>query len=54
MVKKVIIVVDVITSGNTIKEAINVLINKGAEPVVVTVLIDKVGISEIGGIPVES
>lgn len=52
--KKVIIVDDVITSGRTIKEVINALIDLGAEPVVVIVLIDKVGISEIEGIPVES
>lgn len=52
--KKAIIVDDVITSGRTIKEVINALIDQGTEPVVVTVLIDKVGISEIEGIPVES
>jgi HTH-type transcriptional regulator, activator of D-glucose/D-fructose catabolism len=52
--KKVIIVDDVITSGKTVKEVINALIDQGAEPVVVTVLIDKVGISEIDGVPVES
>ncbi|RBQ24108.1 Orotate phosphoribosyltransferase [Candidatus Methanobinarius endosymbioticus] len=52
--KKVIIVDDVITSGKTVKEVINALIDLGAEPVVVTVLIDKVGISEIEGIPIES
>lgn len=52
--KKVIIVDDVITSGRTIKEVINALTDLGAEPVVVTVLIDKVGISEIDGIPVKS
>jgi orotate phosphoribosyltransferase len=52
--KKVIIVDDVITSGNTVKEAIKTLIDHGAEPMVVAVLIDKVGFSEIEGIPVES
>ncbi len=53
-VKKVIIVDDVITSGRTVKEVINALIAQGAEPIAVTVLIDKVGISEIEGVPVES
>ncbi|BBL62802.1 MAG: orotate phosphoribosyltransferase-like protein [Methanobrevibacter arboriphilus] len=52
--KKVIIVDDVITSGRTVKEVINALIAQGAEPIAVTVLIDKVGISEIEGVPVES
>lgn len=36
------------------KEVINALIAQGAEPIAVTVLIDKVGISEIEGVPVES
>mgnify|MGYP002349204982 CR=1 FL=1 len=52
--KKVIIVDDVITSGRTVKEVINALIDQGAEPIAVAVLIDKVGISEIEGVPVES
>lgn len=52
--KKVVIVDDVITSGRTIKEVIEVLKKQGAEPTTVTVLIDKKGISEIDGVPVES
>ena len=52
--KRVIIVDDVITSGNTVKEVVNALKDQGAEPIAVTVLIDKVGISEIDGVPVES
>ena len=52
--KKVIIVDDVITSGRTVKEVINALIDQGAEPIAVAVLIDKVGISEIEGVPIES
>lgn len=52
--KKVVIVDDVITSGRTIKEVIEVIKNQGAEPTTVTVLIDKKGISEIDGVPVES
>lgn len=52
--KKVIIVDDVITSGKTVTQVINALKDQGAEPIAVTVLIDKVGISQIEGIPVES
>ena len=52
--KKVIIVDDVITSGKTVSQVINTLKEQGAEPIAVTVLIDKVGISEIEGIPIES
>ena len=52
--KSVVVVDDVITSGKTINEAINVLNDLGAEPLGVVVLIDKKGISEIGNIPVES
>ena len=52
--KKVIVVDDVITSGKTLTEVVNTLKDHGAEPIAVTVLIDKVGISEIEGIPVES
>jgi len=52
--KKVVIVDDVITSGRTVNEAINVLKDLGADPLCVVVLIDKKGISEIEGVPVES
>jgi len=52
--KKVIIVDDVITSGKTVKEVVNALKDQGAKPIAVAVLIDKVGISEIDGVPVES
>ncbi len=52
--KKVVIVDDVITSGRTINEAIDVLNSLGADPLGVVVLIDKKGISEIGNVPVES
>jgi len=52
--KRVIIVDDVITSGKTVKEVVNALKDQGAEPIVVAVLIDKVGISQIEGVPVES
>lgn len=52
--KKVVIVDDVITSGRTIKETINVLNGLGADPLGVVVLIDKKGISEIENVPVKS
>ena len=52
--KKVIIVDDVITSGKTAKEVIHTVKDQGGEPVCVTVLIDKAGLSEIEGVPVES
>lgn len=52
--RKVVIVDDVITSGRTIQEAINVLKDLRAKPLAVVVLIDKKGISEVEGVPVES
>ena len=52
--KKVIIVDDVITSGKTVKEVIHTVKDNGGEPTCVTVLIDKAGLSEIEGVPVES
>ena len=52
--KKVIIVDDVITSGKTAKEVIHTVKDLGGEPTCVTVLIDKAGLSEIEGVPVES
>lgn len=52
--KKVVIVDDVITSGKTVKEVIHTVKDLGGKPTCVTVLIDKAGLSEIEGIPVES
>jgi orotate phosphoribosyltransferase len=52
--KKVVIVDDVITSGRTIAEAIKIFKDVGAEPLAAIVLIDKKGISEVEGVPVES
>ncbi len=52
--KKVVIVDDVITSGKTVKEVIHTVKDLGGEPTCVTVLIDKAGLSEIEGIPIES
>ena len=52
--KKVVIVDDVITSGKTVKEVIHTVKDLGGQPTCVTVLIDKAGLSEIEGVPVES
>lgn len=52
--KKVVIVDDVITSGKTVREVIHTVKDLGGEPTCVAVLIDKAGLSEIEGIPVES
>lgn len=52
--KKVVIVDDVITSGKTAKEVIHTVRDLGGEPICVVVLIDKAGLSEIEGVPVES
>ena len=52
--KKVIIVDDVITSGKTAREVIHTVKDLGGDPICVTVLIDKTGLSEIEEVPVES
>ena len=52
--KKVVIVDDVITSGKTAREVIHTVRDLGGEPICVTVLIDKAGLSEIEEVPVES
>lgn len=52
--KKVVIVDDVMTSGNTVKEVIAAVKDHGGDPIVVTVLIDKAGLSEVDGVPIES
>ncbi len=52
--KNVVIVDDVITSGNTIREAIDVCKTQGAKPLAVTVLVDKKGITDMDNVPVKS
>ena len=52
--KKVVIVDDVITSGKTAREVIHTVRDLGGEPTCVTVFIDKAGLSDIEGVPVES
>ena len=52
--KRIVIVDDVTTSGNTVKDVIKVVKDHGGEPLVVTVLIDKSGLEEVDGVPIES
>ncbi|MBE6493135.1 MAG: orotate phosphoribosyltransferase-like protein [Methanosphaera stadtmanae] len=52
--KNVVIVDDVITSGRTISDAIETCKNHGANPVSVTVLVDKKGIKEVNDVPIQS
>ena len=52
--KSVFIVDDVITSGSTIKDTIDVCKSLGATPLAVSVLVDKKGIKEIDDVPVKS
>jgi len=49
-----IIVDDVITSGNTMKEVVKYLKKHGAIPVAIWVIFDKRGIRDIDGVPVYS
>lgn len=52
--KRVVIVDDVITSGNTMDEVVKTVLSRGGEPVAITVLIDKAGLDYIDGVPVKS
>ncbi len=52
--KKCVIIDDVITSGATITETIDVLKAAGATPVAVAVLIDKKGLESVKDVPVYS
>ena len=52
--ERCIIVDDVITSGNTMKEVIKYLKKHNAVPVAIWVIFDKRGIKEIDGVPVYS
>ncbi|ADN34984.1 phosphoribosyltransferase [Methanolacinia petrolearia DSM 11571] len=49
-----LIVDDVVTTGNTITEAIEYIRKHGGEPVGILVLFDKRGLKEIGGVPLYS
>jgi orotate phosphoribosyltransferase len=52
--ERCIIVDDVITSGNTMKEVVKYLKKHGAVPVAIWVIFDKRGIKDIEGVPVYS
>jgi orotate phosphoribosyltransferase len=52
--ERCIIVDDVITSGNTMKEVVKYLKKHGATPVAIWVIFDKRGITDIEGVPVFS
>ncbi len=52
--KKCVIVDDVITTGNTMKDVINQLRSSGAKPVAITVLVDKTGSESISEVPVHA
>ena len=52
--KNCVLIDDVVTSGTTLIEAVALLENLGAKPVAIAVLIDKKGIDEISGVPLNS
>lgn len=52
--KSIVIVDDVITSGATVTDAINVCKTHGAKPIAVTVLVDKKGINDLSNVPIKS
>jgi Orotate phosphoribosyltransferase homologs len=52
--QRCIIVDDVITSGNTMRELVKYLKKHGALPVAIWVIFDKRGIRDIDGVPVYS
>lgn len=49
-----VIVDDVITSGNTLREAVEYLRGHGASPLSIWVIFDKRGLREIDGVPVQA
>jgi orotate phosphoribosyltransferase len=52
--ERCIIVDDVITSGNTMKEVVQYLRRHGASPLAIWVIFDKRGLSDVEGVPVFS
>ncbi len=52
--KNCILIDDVVTSGTTLKEAVNALEGLGAKPVAIAVLIDKKGIDDVSGVPLNA
>ncbi|MBE0521788.1 MAG: orotate phosphoribosyltransferase-like protein [Candidatus Methanoperedenaceae archaeon] len=52
--KNCVIVDDVVTSGSTLREAVTVLEELGAKTVSIAVMIDKKGIDDISGVPLNA
>ncbi|MDD5473826.1 MAG: orotate phosphoribosyltransferase-like protein [Candidatus Methanoperedens sp.] len=52
--KNCVLIDDVVTSGTTLSEAIAVLSGLEAKPVAIAVLVDKKGIDEISGVPLNA
>lgn len=52
--KNCVLIDDVVTSGTTLTEAVTVLERMGAKPIAIAVLIDKKGIDDIMGVPVNA
>src|SRR5659263_48739 len=52
--KNCVLIDDVVTSGITLTEAVSVLQSLGAKPVAIAVLIDKKGIDDIAGVPLNA
>ncbi len=52
--KNCVIIDDVVTTGATLSEAIAVLEGLNAKPIAIAVLVDKKGISDISGVPVNA
>ncbi len=52
--KSCVLIDDVVTTGTTLTEAVDVLESMGAKPVAIAVLVDKKGIDEIHGVPINA
>ncbi len=52
--KSCVLVDDVVTTGTTLSEAVTVLEGMGAKPVAIAVLVDKKGIDNISGVPLNA
>ena len=52
--KNCVLIDDVVTSGTTLTEAVSVLVGLGGKPVAIAVLIDKKGIEDIAGVPLNA
>lgn len=52
--KNCVLIDDVVTTGSTLSEAVAVLEGLGAKPLAIAVMIDKKGIDDISGVPVNA